>query len=589
MRRASKSLRLARRYRHSVQLRSVFLCNYRSVDSVEFEASNFTVLFGKNNVGKTNILEGLYSLFAPHDSRVIRTAAYSAAGPEIATGSIEVQLEPEVDVDEWLARGLLTADAALQDVPRLGFNGSGPFVSGHDFGEIDTALDWNIHVLFLDWQFKDLHERVEESIGQLVSERAVLDVYDWPWLQAERGALNRRTWSIHPAAESLADQLGSLVTDLLPDFVDGSIKAQVNDPTRWGCAPKVELTFAPHGSPFSPGRVDSAGEGMARWISAAVQIALHLMSEHPNLLTLRDSGPKKAFSGHLLLIDEPEAHLHPSAVQSIVRWCQRMVDHGFIVMVSSHHEEFLRAASPEVTMVHVAPDPDMPSTRARTVPTAATSRLLELAQDVGMHPAAALSLHRAILFVEGPLDEAVLDEYGGLRLDAAGVKIIPIHGTKNLEGLIAVEVVSELGIKMGVLTDATDPLTMAERSGNKRSSEERKLMKVLAMAQEKGLPAPRIFGVPEDDLLFVLPPEALRAYLKGPFPGWNELRQECRVALSKGPSDSVDWKKFAKEKYNLPITDPAGVRHIVRTLDLGNVDLPSVRRVIDEVVEWATA
>lgn len=571
-----------------MQLRSVFLCNYKSVDSVDFEATNFTVLFGKNNAGKTNILEGLFSLFAPNDSKMIRNAAYSAAVPEIATGSIEVQLDSGVEPDESLAKKMLTVGIVSQDSPRLGFNGSGAFVAGQQRGQVDGLFDWNLHVLFLDWQVKDLHDLVEASIGRLVVERAVLDVDDWPWLQGERNALNKRTWSVRPSAESAVDQLGSLVTDLLPDFLDGSISARVSDPTRWGFAPKVELMYLPHGSLFPPGRVDSAGEGVARWISAAVRIALHLMTERPSLRSLRDLGPK-AFSGHLLLIDEPEAHLHPSAVQSVVRWCQRMVDHGFMVVVSSHHEEFLRAASPEVTMVHVAPDPDMPSTRARTVPTAATSRLLELAHDIGMHPAAALSLHRAILFVEGPLDEAVLDEYGGLRLDAAGVKIIPIHGTRNLEGLIALEVVSELGIRMGVLTDATDPLTMGERSGNKRSSEERKLMKVLAIAQEKGLPAPRIFGVPEDDLLFALPPDALRDYLKGPFPGWRELREECRVALSKGPSDSVDWKKFAKEKYNLPITDPSGVRLIVRSLDLQNVELPSVRQVIDEIVDWATA
>lgn len=49
-----------------------------------------------------------------------------------------------------------------------------------------------------------------------------------------------------------------------------------------------------------------------------------------------------------------------------------------------------------------------------------------------MHPASALSIRGAILFIEGPLDEAVLDEYAEIELDAAGVKIIPIHGTKNL-------------------------------------------------------------------------------------------------------------------------------------------------------------
>jgi hypothetical protein len=264
-----------------------------------------------------------------------------------------------------------------------------------------------------------------------------------------------------------------------------------------------------------------------------------------------------------------------------------MVHHGFTVVVASHHEEFLRAAGDTVTLVHVTRDPDLVHTSARTLPTAATQRLQELASDVGLHPAAALSLHRAILFVEGPLDEAVLDEYGGLDLDAAGVKLIPIHGTKNLEGLVSAEVVTQLGIKVGILTDATDVATMAARSGRKRSSEERKVMRVLQIAAERDLPPPTAFGVPEDDLLFALPPSAIRDYLRGPFPEWKELVRECRDALGKTPSDSVNWKLYALDHYGLPLTTAAGVREIVRNLDLAGVELPSVRRVIDEIVAWA--
>jgi hypothetical protein len=32
---------------------------------------------------------------------------------------------------------------------------------------------------------------------------------------------------------------------------------------------------------------------------------------------------------------------------------------------------------------------------------------------------------------------------------------------------------------------------------------------------------------------------------------------------------------------------PIGVRNLVRALDLANVPLPSIRRVIDEIVNWA--
>lgn len=208
-----------------------------------------------------------------------------------------------------------------------------------------------------------------------------------------------------------------------------------------------------------------------------------------------------------------------------------------------------------------------------------------------MHPATALSLHRAVLFVEGPLDDAVLAEYGGLELDAAGVKILPVHGTKNLEGLVAVELVTELGMRMGILTDATDVDTMGDRSNRKRSSEEKKVLRVLQIAAEKGLPAPKPFGVPEDDLLFALPADAIRdEYLNGgrPFPGWKELVRECRDSLGKGPSDSVNWKAFAHDEYKLPIDSPAGVRDVVRVLDLAGIPLPSIRGVLDQIVAWAT-
>ena len=198
-----------------------------------------------------------------------------------------------------------------------------------------------------------------------------------------------------------------------------------------------------------------------------------------------------------------------------------------------------------------------------------------------------LTLHRAILFVEGPLDEAVLDEFAGLELDAAGVKILPVHGTKNLEGLVAAEVVTELGMRLGILTDATDPATMEQRSNSQRSSEEKKVLRVLKIADEKGLPAPTPFGVPEDDLLFALPVEAIRDFLHGPFPDWKELVAECRADLGKGPSDSVNWKVYAFEKYGLPLNTTDGVREVVRSLDLAGIELPSVRRVVDEVVVWA--
>ena len=386
-------------------------------------------------------------------------------------------------------------------------------------------------------------------------------------------------------------QLSSLATDLLPDFLDGEIQAKLWLPHDWDGLAKVELLYVQRG--FGWERLEDSGRGAVRWLGIAVQIALRIMEGDTEITALGTVG-SGTFSGHVLFVDDPEAHLHHAAVASIVRWCNRMVSSGFNVIAASHHEEFLRASGGEVTFVKIAREfidregGWVLSTTARTVSTMATSTLQELAAEVGMHPAAALSLHRAILFVEGPLDEAVLDEYAGGAFDAAGVTIIPIHGTKNLEGLIDGEFTARLGIKTGVLTDNTNTETMWNRSNSKRKQEEIKLVRLIARFEDQGLPPPKPFGVLEDDLLFALPAEAIRDYLGGTFPGWRELREECRVAEGRGMSESVDWKTYALEHYRLPITTADGVRRIVRALDLAGVELPSVRKVVDDIIAWAT-
>lgn len=151
------------------------------------------------------------------------------------------------------------------------------------------------------------------------------------------------------------------------------------------------------------------------------------------------------------------------------------------------------------------------------------------------------------------------------------------------------ELVADLGIKTGILTDATDPATMQARAKSKRSSEEKKVLEVLRIAKERGLRPPATFGVPEADLLFALPADAIRAHLCEPFPGWKELVDECRQELGKTPSDSVDWKAFAAERYGLQIDTPAGVRQIVRKLELAGVELPSIETVVGQVIKWAMA
>lgn len=617
-----------------MRLLNVILLGYRSIEFVEFEAGAFTVLFGKNNAGKTNLLEAIhevingggYSTLDDGPSKT-ETSALRLKDSDYASeafGALHVELHEGVPFDDSVVAAM--GDAITGPPPhRVAFTDGGLFATdphdsyrrAHDalttadgasalladpaitqFEGLEPVESLTLRTLFLDWKFNELNQGVGAAIGQLACRAGGL---------ARRITMDRSAWLeavdvpeigiVYQLREDTMDRLAQFLqvtTELLPDFLDGSIEAVVNPPTMWQHSPKIELTYEERGrGPITHPlfadderiHVEGLGQGAARWIAAAAQVALRLITDRPELTRLRDLG--LGGSGYVLLIDEPEAHLHPSAVASIVRWCRQMVARGFTVITASHHEEFLRQSSDDVTLVHVTRDATRVRTNARTLPVTTTTRLQELAQDIGMHPASALALHRAILFVEGSLDEAVLDEFAGLELDAAGVKIIAIHGTRNYEGIVSAELLAGLGIKTGVLFDNTNPQTMLTKSNRKRSGEEQKLVKLLGLFEEKGLRAPVVFGVSEDDLLWALPSEAIREHYSGSFPGWKELRDECREALCKSPSDSVDWKAFARQRYGLEIDTPAGVRNIVRTLDLQNVGMPSIRAVTDEIIQWA--
>jgi energy-coupling factor transporter ATP-binding protein EcfA2 len=619
-----------------MRLREVILIWYRSVGYLNFEVKSFTVLYGRNNSGKTNVLEGIYGLLSPEHLDSERTdytmpprGMRGSSSPPMGAVLVELEEGAPFDDDVLVLRRSDSASPA-DSVPLPAFRAA--FIGDHDetwltfhdphdyfrnhvyFEEkesydgaaeraeraklVATKVDDAPRPLpiFLDWEIDDIETRVGDALMEhLASKGLFVDVpvllRDWPH---EPGV--PASWQINPKIQDFLDRFSGLANMFLPDFLDGSIHARIQVATAWKQRFSVTLSYYEPGSVDvessggSHDAVDSLGRGSSRWVAAAIQIALHLFVRSDSLDPV-ESLQEKHFSGTVLLIDEPETHLHPSAVKSVVRWCDGMVDvWGFNVVVATHHVEFLRHSGPDVAHVHITRGGNPLATNARTLLASTTPLLQDVARDLGVHPATVLSMVRGILFVEGPLDYAVLDEYAFAALDAAGVHIVPMHGTRNMSGLIDGELAPRLGIKVGVLTDDTDPETMGSRSKNKLSGEERKLNRLIKSYADQGFPPPTPFGVPERDLLFALPEKGIRKCYPDSasnFPGWLQMLEECRAAEGKSQQDSVQWKLYAEQHYGLPLNTAEGVRSVVRTLDLANVELPTIRRVIDQIVAWA--
>jgi len=627
-----------------MRLREVILLGYRSVDYVQFEAKPFTVLYGRNNSGKTNVLETIYGVLSPADLNA--EDADHALPPGLRgsnlgsppLGALVVDLEAGAPFDDdvlSLRRSdsvgpdegvpLPPSQAAFigdYDAALLTFHDPRDYFRQvrYDYGQPydkdraqalrarfeATIVDAGPRPLplFLDWEIDNIETRVGNALMDYL--RPQTKFIDVPVLQKVWTPLGVRkpgtpeSWQIQPEIQEFLDGFAGFATKFLPDFLDGSIQAHVQVATMWKARFAVTLSYRDRESvddetPRERGldAIGSLGRGSSRWVAAAIQIALHLIVRSDHSAWAEPFQEEHFdFSRHVLLLDEPETHLHPSAVKSIIRWCHSMVDWGFNIVVASHHEEFLRHSDPDVAHVHITRSGNPPMTHGHTLLASATPLLQDVARELGTHPATVLSMVRGILFVEGPLDQAVLDEYASAALEAAGVTIVPIHGTRNMQGLIDGELTPRLGIKVGLLTDDTDPDTMGHRSNKKRSREEIWVTRLIKSFADQGFPPPTSFGVPEKDLLFALPAEGIRkCYPESAsnFPGWLQMREECRAALGKGPSDSVDWKLYAEQHYGLPLTTAEGVRSLVHTLDLADVEFPSIRRVIDQIVAWAAA
>jgi energy-coupling factor transporter ATP-binding protein EcfA2 len=93
-----------------MRLRKAIIMRYRSVDYLKIEMGPLTILFGKNNVGKTNILEAIYGILAPETMRGYPGAANLARAvrgddASLPVGAVYADLESGLFFDDDVLTG----------------------------------------------------------------------------------------------------------------------------------------------------------------------------------------------------------------------------------------------------------------------------------------------------------------------------------------------------------------------------------------------------------------------------------------------------------------------------------------------------
>jgi ABC-type Mn2+/Zn2+ transport system ATPase subunit len=79
-----------------MRLSKVVLLVYKTIDALAFEAAPLTVLFGKNNVGKSNIMRAIYDVLEPESAR----EKAGEHGRLADKGAFVCQLDENVDFDD---------------------------------------------------------------------------------------------------------------------------------------------------------------------------------------------------------------------------------------------------------------------------------------------------------------------------------------------------------------------------------------------------------------------------------------------------------------------------------------------------------
>ncbi|MGH9091920.1 MAG: ATP-dependent nuclease, partial [Acidimicrobiales bacterium] len=401
--------------------------------------------------------------------------------------------------------------------------------------------------------------------------------------------------SVLYAARLIADRANSLA----PSFVRslGRIEIELLPPALWAEEPhRLRIVFVEGDEERRDIRV--IGSGVAGWVAAtlriacdellnaklevfdpttkelvtdpAAKIAIALSARHPS--SLDPPGLRLAPSTNLrvLLIDEPEAHLHPAAVKSVADWLVEASTQGAVV-VATHHQSLVDIPS-ELASLVVMSRVGGTSCDAKWVRTDRVRALESIASEVGLTKADLLLHTRLIVFVEGLHDEAVLTAMFGERLRRASVRLVPIYGTNSLGALAESDLIGALGIPMAVVTDHTDPSRV--RRGEADSPEERSVVSFLDEMARRGLLVQPL-GHSKRDILDHLSDDVCRSFAPD-FPGWESARQTW------SRDTGLDFKRWVKRAYGLKLDRDSVARIAEDCAKHGEIP-PALDRLVREI------
>ena len=279
----------------------------------------------------------------------------------------------------------------------------------------------------------------------------------------------------------------------------------------------------------------------------------------------------------VLLVDEPEAALHPAGVDSVRRWLENQAVTFGSVFVATHNLRIFDTDFPSTSRLMITAPLHEPRILKRL--DEEDELLIELAQEMGFSTGEVLLLTKYFLMVEGPHDQIVLEGLFGRDFKQASVRVIPLHGLKRAEkSFLDSELAASLNIPMGLLVDNVRP---GERTGESKAVD-----RLLRECESAGKSVD-IFPLSKGDILDYLPDEVVADFCHSKFDGWDAAREIYSAdEAAQDISRRVDYKTWVQSRYGMEL-DRESIRKMVSETKHRLLIHEELNRVRDGVITKA--
>lgn len=396
-------------------------------------------------------------------------------------------------------------------------------------------------------------------------------------LASGEGRMRRTDAGLHYAEWFLAElaDLEQRANRHAPEFVTtfGRIVLEPDDDDVYD----VRVRFERAGG---SGSVDWAdlGAGSRRWVAAAIEAAAR---PRPTV------GPADPYGGRpILVVDEPELHLHPTAQRDVRRWLEERCRDGAAVLVASHSAQFLNVGVANSHLLGLVAGP------TGTEAVGVDGGLLlaggrnSFLDRLGFDAAASVAATRGVLVVEGQHDLLFLRRFFGDRIDEARVRILPIRGTKNARALAAAELWPTLGVPVCLLFDDVRAAALDGPIPEDATPEEKKLRESLdtfrRMQHRHMEVVAAHFELP--DVIAAIPEDVI----KRAFPRarttvtWSEIIDDWRRTVAPG-----EFKQYALRRLEVGSDANAFVDRVLAQANDGEVAAALTRSVSEALAKLA--